>query len=177
MSTPGAPLDLGVASTNASASKRASWRPTALLPEPIGPTRKTFELTGMHERKAAAGSLRPHILPPGARGVSTGLAPSRRIFGVTKIRSSSLLSVRGLAAEQHAETRDVAEVRHLVDGVAALRLQDAAQDDRLAVVDQHLRRDLARVDAGHETARGARHDRADAVLADGQVEDDAIVRA
>ena len=49
-------------------------------------------------------------------------APSRRIFGVTKISSSSLLLVLRLAAEQVAEARDVAEARHLVDRVAALRL-------------------------------------------------------
>ena len=63
-----------------------------------------------------------------------------------------------LAAEQDTEARYVAEERHFVDRIAALGLEDAAEHDGLAIVDQHLGRDFARVDARHEAARRAWHD-------------------
>ncbi len=93
---------------------------------------------------------------PGARRISTGWRPragssaSRRSAARPCCRSS----LSGL--EQAAEDRDVAEARHLVLRIAALGLEDAAQHDRLAVVHEHLRDDLARVDARHEAAGGAR---------------------
>ena len=49
--------------------------------------------------------------------------------------------------------RHVAEARHLGLGIAALGLEDAAEHDGLAVVHQHLRDDLARVDARARSRR------------------------
>src|SRR5262249_50967783 len=59
--------------------------------------------------------------------------------------------------EQLAEARDVAEEGHLRVRLTRLRLVDAAEHDGLAVVDEHLRDDVARVDAGNEAAGRARH--------------------
>ena len=43
----GAPLDLDVAVVEVRSSRRASCLPTAVLPEPIGPIRKTFRWPSM----------------------------------------------------------------------------------------------------------------------------------
>src|SRR3954465_9916554 len=59
--------------------------------------------------------------------------------------------------EQAAEDRDVAQVRHLLFGLAALSLEDATEDYGLTVVYEHLRGDLAGVDRRYLLAR-ATHD-------------------
>jgi hypothetical protein len=103
------------------------------------------------------------------------LTPSRRIFGVTKISSSSLLLLRR-RLEQVPSTGMSPSSGTFCSSLAALGLHDAAEDDRLAVVDEHLRDDLARVDRRHDAAGRARHELADAVLLDREVEDHAVVR-
>ncbi len=130
--------------------------------------------------KRTAARRRPFRNLTGAPGTPHYLttAPSRRIFGVTKISSSSLLLILPRGLEQAAQHRHVAETRHLGDRIAALRSPDAAQHDRLAVAHEHLGRDVAGVDRGHVTppvADGT--EPAHAVLLDVQVEDACGCRA
>src|SRR5262245_17509061 len=125
MSTPVRRSISASASTNGSASSRASWRPTALLPEPIGPTRKTFELTGMQKEKrpqVCCGRLFSHR----ERGASVDVRTLAQDLRSDEDQQLVLVVGPRLAAEQHSEARDVTEVRHLVGGVTALGLEDAA---------------------------------------------------
>src|SRR3954470_23526562 len=68
-----------------------------------------------------------------------------------RYEDQQLILVIGLAGglEQTPEHRDVAEVRNLLLGLAALGLEDAAEHDRLTVVDNDGRGDGARVDRRH----------------------------
>ena len=74
------------------------------------------------------------------------------ILGVRKISSSVLSSMRARGLEEVAEVGDVAQQRHLGDVVALGLLEDAADDDRAAVLDQHLGLDVLGVD--REAGRG-----------------------
>ena len=91
--------------------------------------------------------------------VSATVSESLTIRGVTKISSSVLLSVFAVVLEEVAQERDVAEERDLGGRRARLLLEDAAQHDRVAVVDEHLGRDRLRVDrrdAREDLARRSR---------------------
>src|SRR5688500_17779907 len=147
MSTPVRASISSSLSRKSSPSRRASCRPTALLPEPIGPTRKTFmrhapAQTKSGRRGAAAAHSRTR-----AAGASVDLRTLAQDLRRDEDQQLVLVVGAALVAEEDAEAGDVTQVWHLVDGVAALGLKDAAEHDRLSVVDEDLRRDFAGVDA------------------------------
>src|SRR6187402_1003007 len=109
MSTPVRRSISASTSMNSSTSKRASWRPTALLPEPIGPTRKTFELSGMLKEKRPQDCC-GRIFSHRERGASVHVCALAQ--DLRRHEDQELILVVGplLAAEQHAETRDIAEI-------------------------------------------------------------------
>src|SRR5579863_8974321 len=158
---------------------RASWRPTALLPEPMGPTRKTLVLPSM------GGDRIPKMQRPPAGGRFIVAGRNGSVIDVDALAQDLrgnedheliLVVLVGRALEQVANDGDVAQVRHLGVVLALGGLQDAAEHHGLAVVHQHLGGDFARVDRGHvHPARGHYHG-ADVVVTHVEVEDDAVVR-
>src|SRR3954463_14278166 len=82
MSTPGRASTSASLPTTASRSRRASWRPTALLPEPIGPTRNTFidaPLTSLDESQAAARPAPDSQISPDESQAAVRPAPDSQI--------------------------------------------------------------------------------------------------
>src|SRR5688572_25118694 len=206
MSTPVRDSTSASLSANGSPSRRARARPTAVLPEPIGPIKKTLRFVGCkrglsplaprhygQHRPFAKGDCPLLVSPPPSsrqRGLSPpppptatltpkgrvpfgkGARPLRKRNGRPKAavgmgsgpprsldrgtlaqdlrrhEDQQLVAVVDLALglEQVADHRHVAEARDLLDRVAPLRLHDAAQHDRLAVLHEHLGLDVARVD-------------------------------
>src|SRR3982751_388071 len=141
-------------STNSRFMRAASARPTVVLPAPIMPTRKMLEWP--------IGSIVPRARiakkKPGLRRALQGWAPSadgERVLHDLRRHEDQQLGLVVLldgALEEVADDRQVAQERHLVHGGAGGLLEDAAQNDRVAVVDQDLRRHALRVDGGHRAA-------------------------
>ena len=67
----GALLDLGIRIDERQTERRASCLPTAVLPEPIGPTRKMLPASSIVSRLAATASL-PQAMPPQGVGPAAG---------------------------------------------------------------------------------------------------------
>src|SRR5208337_5011974 len=72
-------------SRNANRHRRARWRPTADLPEPMGPMRKMLGLPSMHRgayRKNAAARRRPRDSDPMRRNqvIVTGIVNTVTVF-------------------------------------------------------------------------------------------------
>ena len=159
-------------------SRRARCRPTAVLPEPMGPMRKMLRFAEHGRAIIRTRRARIHIeirtpeKPPRRRLFDRPQTrqyrfdPSRRIFGVMKINSSVLLLMFVVLLKRLPEDRDIAEAKGtLLAGLGLGGVQNAAEHHGLAVVDQHLGDDLARVDRGHAAAGGAGDLLADRVVA------------
>src|SRR5210317_1306319 len=82
-----------------------------------------------------------------------------------------------LAAEQHTSKRNVTKERYLTDCLTALCLVDATKNHRLAISNEHLGLNGARIDTWNRTAKSAsRNDFADIILADHEVHEDVVIR-
>src|SRR5690606_8080294 len=76
----------------------------------------------------------------------------------------SLVIRRARLLEQAAENGNIAQQGNFVLRIAAFRLENAAENHGLTIVDEHLRHDLPGVDARDETARRARDELAVPIL-------------
>src|SRR6516165_11450692 len=162
-----------------SCSTRARWRPTAVLPEPIGPTRNTLLLpiirpTGYPKTVRPPEGGRTQLSPGPERSVIDAHALVHDLRSDEDHQLILVVLVTGVL-EQVPEERDVPEIRDLGVVLALRGLEDAAEHHRLAVVHQHLGCDLAGVDRGDVHAAGRHHHAADAVVAHVEVHDDAVV--
>src|SRR6516162_8541093 len=119
-------------SWNGSPSVRASWRPTAVLPEPIGPIRNTLVLPSMPADEHTQQRARP---PEGGRLDRPGNDQASVIdvdalaHDLRRNEDHELVLVVLVVGvlEQMPEDRDVAEVGHLGVVLALRGLENAAE--------------------------------------------------
>src|SRR5690348_8148585 len=175
MSTPVRDSTSASLSRNGARISRARCLPTAVLPEPMGPMRKTLAVRGDMAREHSGNEAAARVVDGGGRYLCRNCRRSVDADAFAqdlgRHEDQQLVLVVGTAGglEDAAEHRDVAQVRHLLLGLATLGLEDAAENHGLAVVHQNLRGDLAGVDRGHLLTGAADDDLAHAVLLDVEV--------
>src|ERR1700761_3489425 len=99
-------------------------------------------------KKAATGRLF-HGAALGSRALLQAIAQDARRHEDQQL---SLVVLALGIAEQYADTRNIAQPRHLGDGVLLGDFIDTAKYHRLTVVDQHRSVDFTRVDLRHLAA-------------------------